>query len=534
MRSRNRALEVCRKLVPAFAAYVLTKGDPATKRASHARIRLRVALQDLGTTFIKLGQLLSARPDIAGLDLAAELRNLLDNEPAVPLHEIERIIEAETKQPAAKMFCRIDAKPLGTASIAQVHRAELLSGQIVAIKVQRLGVRETVGRDLPLLRRACRLLDTVIPSRSVRFSYLYAEFEDWIYGELDFRVEGRRADKFRENMKDVDGIVIPRIYWQQTTERMLVMSFIDGQTLNSLMNIMKEQQVNALYDAALPYPVDADLIIQRAVAAVAKQALVDRYFHGDLHPANIIIEPHSRVAFIDFGIIGTINAEEHAQILLTLVAIVQNDPEALMKVFKSLARTELTAADVADVHQRLSDELHRLQEDGSGRVSLNHFITVVFGIAQTYSLSFTQGFIIAMKTIAQIDAVAVHIGLRASLVSIMKPEVEKCLTQSLAQELSTDNLSGMLLNVVEAGKQLPKTLNEFEDLVHAGELLRRQGGTRRRSVSHDSIIIGILLVLMTPLVFWLTSAALRAVLLALVLPLFLLFILVTILKSEGE
>lgn len=282
--------------------------------------------------------------------------------------------------------------------------------------------------------------------------------------ELDFRIEGHRADTLKENMKDMEGVVIPTIYWEHTTKRLLMMSYIEGETLNELLNTMQRQKVTSLYDTTLDYPINPETIIKRTVAAVAKQALVDKYFHGDLHPANIIIQRQNKVAFVDFGIIGTINAEEHMQILLTLIALVQNDPEMLVKVFKSLATTGLSQEDISYVHQQLSDELHRLHEDSGGKVSLNHFISVIFSISQKYRVSFTQGFIIAMKTIAQIDSVAGQIGLRSSLITFMKPEVEKCIAVSLSSQFSKENLSSTLLNLFEVGKNFPKHLMNCNNL----------------------------------------------------------------------
>lgn len=531
---KSRFGTICRTLVPPLLAYARTRRNPESPQARRARIELRLALQHLGTTFIKLGQLLSARPDLIGLELADELRNLLDHEPALTFTSIQQIIETETKQPITALFKTIDTVPLGTASIAQVHRAVLQSGREVALKVQRPHVEATIKRDLPVLKQVCRLLDITFPLRSLQFSYLYSEFVDWVTNELDFRVEGRRADRLRDNMSEVDGVTIPEVYWEYTTKALLTMSYIEGMTVNQLLDTMHHQQVTTLYDAELPYPIDPDLLVGRTIAAVAKQALVDRYFHGDLHPANIIVQRHSRVAFVDFGVIGSINAEEHAQIMLTMMAIVQNDPEALVKVCKSLAITPLSHADVAHVHQLLADELHKLQEDGGGRVSLSHFMSVIFAISQEYQLMFTQGFIIAMKTIAQIDSVASQIGLRSSLVALMKPEVEKCLALSLSHELSEDNISGTILNLVEAGKQLPQTLNDLQELIHGGELLPATAPLRtaERAFAAGSIVVAVLLMATAPFALWAAPPAWRPGLVVLLLPLFLLFVLVTMLKSR--
>jgi len=347
MKSLKRFFTICSTLIPAFLAYSLAHHNTNSKKFQESCIRIRLGFQTLGTTYIKLGQLLCARPDIIGLDLASELRNLLDHEPIIPFITIQHVIESESNTPLSKIYKKIEHTPLGTASIAQVHKGTLLNGTAVAIKVQRPGVVDLIYNDLPILKKVCHVLELLIPNTPVKFTYIYSEFEDWITNELDFRVEGRRADKFNENMAGVEGVVIPHIYWQHSSKLVLVMSFLEGYTLNDLLHLMKKQHVATLYELKLDYKIDPDLLIQRTVAAVAKQALVDKYFHGDLHPANIIIQKNSKVALIDFGIIGTFNAEEHAQLLFLLLALVHDDPQALVKVIRSLITTDLNPRQVA-------------------------------------------------------------------------------------------------------------------------------------------------------------------------------------------
>lgn len=301
---------------------------------------------------------------------------------------------------------------------------------------------------------------------------MYQEFADWITNELDFQVEGRRADKFRDNMKSVDGIVIPEICWKHTTKHLLVMEFLEGVTLNNLLNQMKEQGVTSLYELKTKESIDPNLLIKRTIAAVAKQALSDRYFHGDLHPANIIIQRHNIVAFIDFGIIGTLDNQEYMELVFTMLALVENDPESLLKAILSLITQPLSKEQTASIQELLSLELHKLHEDTGGKVSLNHFITAMLSVAQQYDMLWTPGVLLAIKTIGQIDFVAGQIGIREPLVDLMKPEVEKYILKAVSTTVSKEELFSSMLGLFQAGRKLPDTLSDLEKLVQDGELIK--------------------------------------------------------------
>lgn len=465
MNSLNRFLVIFIKLFPPFLTYSMFKNNPESKNFQKSTANIRIAFQQLGPAFIKLGQMLSARPDIMGADLSDELRKLLDQEQAIPFSIVQDLIENECKIPISKIFKNIDKDPLATASIAQVHKAILLDGKTVAVKIQRPEIENTIKNDLSVFKKVSVFLDSIIRSKGLRLQYVYKEFSDWIMNELDFNIEGRRTDKFGENMKDVEGIIIPEIYWQHTTAKVLVMSYIEGPTLNHILDAIKEQKVSSIYDVKLKIKIDPDLLIERIVAAVTKQVLVDKFFHGDLHPANIIVQKQNKIAFVDFGIVGALNAEEHTQILLTMLALTDEDPQALLKIITSLISEPLTPGQMGLLHQEISDELHKLHEDSGGKVGLNHFVSLLLSLSQKYNLLWSAGFLLAAKSIAQIDSISQKIGIKKPLVEIIKPYVENSITHTLSSNLSKENIYKSLINLVEAGRKLPQTLTDLEQVI---------------------------------------------------------------------
>lgn len=458
---------IAQKLIPLFLRYQLHHKDQKSPAFQSVCVDIRKAFQDLGPTYIKLGQLLSARPDSISVPLATELRNLLDSEPIISYEHIENELQKAWGKDMKTIVRKIEHTPIATASIAQVHKATLHNGHIVAIKIQRPGISESIKKDLIIFKKITWLLDKTVRIKGIKFSYIYQEFAEWITTELDFQVEGRRADKFRENMHHLDTVTIPTIFWEHSTDKVLMMSYVDGMTINDLLHEMQRQKVKSIYDVRLPFSFDGDTLINNLIDAVAQQLFVDKYFHGDLHPANVLVQKRNRIGFVDFGIIGTLNAEEHTHILLALLAVVEGDPQALVKIITSLIAEPLTQKDLAELHQTFADELHRLHEDETGKISINHFVTVMLGMSQKYSFLWSSGFLLAIKSIGQIDTLCQLVGLKSSLVEILRPHVDKAVSTSLKSALSKEQLFKSLLDLLDAGKKLPQTLTQLEDSINS-------------------------------------------------------------------
>ncbi|HEX7042835.1 MAG TPA: AarF/UbiB family protein [Patescibacteria group bacterium] len=491
MESFKRFIFIASILIPASIRVVIHKNNPESPAFKKAAINFREKLQMLGSTFIKFGQMMSARPDIVGQEFSNELRNLLDHEPAIPAGIVKEIIREELKFPFTEVFKSFEEEPIATASIGQVHKAVLHNGKKVAVKLQRPNIQAIIKKDLSVLKLLAPLLNSIFGGHGIKFDYLYKEFMDWILNELDFQVEGRRADKFRENMESLDGITIPIVYWKYTTEKLITMEFLEGRTLNEILNEMKSKNITSLYDLKTPEKYNADLLIKRTISAIAKQAFMDRYFHGDLHPANIIVQKNNKVAFVDFGIIGTLDNEEYTELIFTMLALVENDPEALLKAVMTLVSEPLSSVQMGSLKEDLSLELHKLHEDSSGKISMNHFILVALGIAQRYNMTWSPGVLLAIKTIGQVDFVAGQIGLKEPLVDLMKPEVEKYVTKAISSNISKEVLYQGMLDLVEAGKKLPQTLEELEQLITSGKLTQIQAnltGASRGSLSKSILM----------------------------------------------
>lgn len=467
MRSFLRFFSICRILIPPFVLFAITRRNPESRTFQSSLTNIRLSFQKLGGMFLKLGQLLSSRPDLVGPELSSELRSLLDHEPAEQFSSVKKTIESELQKDIKSLFATFDETPLSTASIAQVHKAVLPNKKAVVVKVQKEGLAKSIEKDLAVFHSVALVLDGLVGSKGLQFRYIYDEFSQWITNELDFTVEGRRADKFYKNMEGVTGIIIPKVYWDYSTSKVLTMSFEQGLTLNEILNEMERQKVKTIYDVELSYKINPDILLKRLVHALIKQIFVDKFFHGDLHPANIIIHKGNTIAFVDFGIVGTLDTQEQTKLLLTLLALINNDPEAIIKVILSTTTEPLSQSLIKRLYQEFSRELHQLSEDSLGKISVSHFIMLFFSLTRKVNILWSSGLILGAKSISQIDSVAKMIGAKESVIDLVKPELDSYIAKALSSGVSKEMVYKNIIELIDAGKRLPQTIEELERIINS-------------------------------------------------------------------
>jgi len=468
MKSFLRFLHISSKVIPPFVRLTIYRKNSDSEKYKKAAADIRLAFQDLGATFIKLGQLLSARPDIVGPQLADELRNLLDKQNPISFDTVKHTIKEELESDIPDIFASFEKEPVSTASIGQVHRAKLKNNNIVAVKVQREGLVFSIKRDLKLFGKVAKVMDSLLPSKGISFSYIYKEFSEWINNELDFKVEAKRSEKFAENLGDIDGIKIPKVYWKYTTQKIMVTEFLDGITINGILREQKEQRAESVYELKGFSNLNFDLMIRNIIDALVKQIFVDKFFHGDLHPANLIALGGGKVALVDFGIVGSLNDTEHTQILLTLLALIENDPKALVKLMLSFSTRNISAEQKAHLEQEFSRQLHRIHGGEAESASISHFVSSLLSVGRQYDIFWTSGLILAAKTLSQVDSIAIKFGLKDSVIDLIKPGIDKYIDRSFSAKFSKESIFKIALGLVEAGKRLPETISDLEKVLHEG------------------------------------------------------------------
>lgn len=283
-------------------------------------VRVRLALQDLGPTFVKLGQVLATRPDVFPPDWIQEFSRLQDEVPPDPFEELLPELEKVLGRSPFEVFSDLQTEAVAGASIAQVHLAQLPDGTPVVLKIRRPGVRESIDADLRLLSHLVRLLESEMPEfRRFQAGRIVAQFSKSLRRELDLEREGRNTDRFAQNFTDDPNIVFAKVYWEFTSESLLVMEHIVGVPGNDLDGIRQAGM-------------DMKKLAKNGADAILKMVLIDGFFHADPHPGNVFYLPGERLAIIDCGMVGRISHQRRDQIADLLAALVARDIESLKDI----------------------------------------------------------------------------------------------------------------------------------------------------------------------------------------------------------
>jgi ubiquinone biosynthesis protein len=282
--------------------------------------RVRRAMEEMGPTFIKFGQILATRVDLFSPEWIVEFEKFHDRVPPLPFAGIRPQLEEDLGAPVGEIFAEFDETPLAAASIAQVHKARLPTGERVIVKIRRPGIRPTIEADLRLLERLVGIIEREFPdARRFHPQEVLRQFKLSLRNELDLLTEARNAERAANNFKGDGNILIPRVFWEYCGERLNVQKFIDG---------LAGREIAALADAGF----DRKLLAQRGADAVLKMVLIDGFFHADPHPGNFIYVPENRLAFIDFGMVGSLSELRQAQVVDLLNAIVVRDAPTIVEV----------------------------------------------------------------------------------------------------------------------------------------------------------------------------------------------------------
>ncbi|HIE12357.1 MAG TPA: AarF/ABC1/UbiB kinase family protein [Desulfotomaculum sp.] len=448
--------------------------------------RLRLVLEELGATFIKLGQILSTRGDLLPPEYIAELEKLQDQVPPFSFAAVREILRTELGLPHEEIFVTFEATPLAAASIAQVHRATLRDGTPVVVKVQRPGIEEVLTTDIEILHDVARFLDRRGPWRELySLEEMVAEFERILREEVDFTVEGRHAETFRRHFSGDDTVYFPAVYWDWTTRKVLVMEDVAGIKLTNLEELSRQG-------------VEMQLLARRLADALLKQIFLDGFFHGDPHPGNLAALPGNRVLFMDFGIVGVIDEELREKIGSLILGLVQRSTPRVVRAVESLGAVP------PHVDRRaLRWDIERLREKyyeiPLSKISLAESMRDILAVAFKHRIRVLTEVTLLIKSLVTVEGVIARLDPELSIVELARP-----LAKSLAaRRLRPPVIKRMLLEHLEDYYRLltllPDRLERILDLAAAGELKVKAVNPetdrimRRLNTMVNRLVLGLLL-----------------------------------------
>jgi ubiquinone biosynthesis protein len=371
-------------------------------------VNLREALQSLGPTFIKLGQIASSRRDVVPEPIAVELEKLQDHVQSFDYSVVSEIIERELGDTPENLFAEFNEEPLATASIGQVHVAKLPTGEEVAVKVQRPDIEHIMMTDLGILQNLARILNQRVEwARTYRIKEIIEEFSYSLRNELDYLLEGRNGERIAKQFEEDSTIKIPKVYWDFTTDKVLTMEMIRGVKVNK-------------YDELAEKGYDKKVIAERITDAMLYQILVEGFFHGDPHPGNIFVLPNNKIAFLDFGMVGRLNDDLQYYFTSLIISLQSGDIDGIMDTFNEwglLTRVENEAAlrrDIDAILQKYYDvPLHQL--------SLGKVMLEMFTIAYKHRIEIPSDISILAKVILTLESILENLDPELSVMSAIEP-----------------------------------------------------------------------------------------------------------------
>lgn len=383
---------------------LLRRNEPPPRLSAPTRVRL--VLERLGPTFVKLGQILSTRSDLVPPEYLEELERLQDQVPPARPKAIRALIAAEQGRPVEELFRSFEEQPIASASLGQVHAAILRSGERVVVKVQRPGVEEIIRTDLEILRGLAGLIDRRSPWAEVYdFRQVVEEFTEILRDELDYTAEARNAEHFRANFSGDPTVLFPRFHPEFTTRRMLVLEFVEGVKISELGELRRR-------GADLP------ALARAVLRAILKQVLIDGFFHGDPHPGNLLVTPDGRVAFLDLGMTGQLDRRTRRRLVQLMLGIIDRDAARVVRAMVALG---VTGTETRDLERDVARVIGRYYHLPLKEFNLGEAMDLAMRLAFRHHLQLPADLTLMAKTLSVAEAVARRLDPPLSLVEIAEP-----------------------------------------------------------------------------------------------------------------
>lgn len=410
--------------------------------------RLRLVMEELGPTFIKLGQLLSTRPDVLDTAYIDEFSKLQDKVPAVSFEEINAQIQRELGYPAEELFAEFSTKPLAAASIAQVHRGKLKSGEEVVFKVRRPGIVKIVETDIDVLMGLAYLIEQHVPTVALYDPVgLVKEFRRSIMRELNFTREGRTVDRFAVNFAESETVYTPKIFWDYTGDIVLTMEYVDGIKISALEELTAQGY-------------DLKEIARRGADAFLQQVLDFGLFHADPHPGNVFILPDQVICMLDYGMVGRLGQDLKDQLIDLLQALLNRDVDRIIS--QLLYSGELTDdSDMKNLRRDLHDFIEDYYDIVLQDIKVGKLLTEFIEILTHHRIHFPADFMILAKALVIMEGVGRQLDPEFNMINHMRPYVNKL----VFERFSPKNISEQAGRIVQAysslAKNLPQDIKEF-------------------------------------------------------------------------
>jgi ubiquinone biosynthesis protein len=415
--------------------------------------RLRAALEALGPTFVKFGQILATRSDLLDSSWTDELDRLHSQATTLPWSELAPQITADLGDDPHRLFAEFDEAPLAAASMAQIYRARLHSGEAVVIKVLRPGLAKTIHADLRLLAYLAETVEQQSPALArYRPRQMVRALATALNHELDLTHEGNNCERVAQQFAQQPEVVIPKIYWQWSSKRLLVQEFLPG---------IAPENPQQLATAGF----DGPLLAQRGAQAFMKMVLEHRLYHADPHPGNVMALVDNRVGFIDFGMVGQLSERRRNQLLLLLQAIAERESGGIVNTL--IAWSDSDPLDLLDLELAAQNFLDK---QASATLTLGKALTDLLVMAREHQLALPPDLVLLFKALITADGVLHRLDPHFDIIATLKPMLQQVMLQRYTPEAVRRRMLALGGEALDAGEELPQTLRLLMRRLKRGQI----------------------------------------------------------------
>ena len=438
--------------------------------------RVRMAFEELGPTYIKLGQILSTRPDLIPAEFTHELSKLQDNVPCFDFADARHTIETEIGSTLKELFTFFDETPLAAASIGQVHRAGLVDGEVVAVKVQRPGIKKIIEVDLEIMLHLAMLMERNIEEMALyRPVKIVEEFAKAIEKEIDYTIEATNMERFARNFMDDSSVYVPKVFREITTDRVLTMELVSG---------IKVSDIDRLDTAGL----DRKLITKRGADFCLKQIFNHGFFHADPHPGNIFVLPDNVICLLDFGMTGSVGRQTREDFVELIDSVVHQHEARAAQVILKLTDWD-DEPDIRALEKDVADFMGRhlfkpLKDIEIGKL-LNHLLDVAF----RHRMMIPPDIFFMIKALTTIESVARSLDPDFDMIAKTKPFIEKVKLAQFYPRRIMEDMAKLGADMMQFFQQFPRDALEIARLVRQQRLAIKMEhrGLENMLSTHDQI-----------------------------------------------
>lgn len=444
------------KLLP--QSNLLVPNRDGKKVSQYSRYeRIRLVCEELGTTFIKFAQIASNRPDILPEELISELEKLQDRVPPVPIEDIHKVIQSEFSTSFDDVVEYFNPIPLACASMAQVHRARLRGGKEVVLKIQRPGIFEVIFSDIAVLKSLVGIIENYFPQYNIyQPAELVKMFEDSITEELNFLLEANNLEHFQRMFKDNDEVFIPAIYRELCTDRIICMELVEGYKITDLENLKN-------------FGITGKQLAQRGISLYFEQVFEHGFFHADPHPGNIFVLEDGRIAFIDYGMVGTVIDADKILFARILLAMYNKDVQGLKKAILRFSKG-LTTEEERKFEYDVIYFLRQYSSITIENIDGNEVMRGLNSLFFDYKIKIPSNLLLLIKALVIIEGVGLKLNPDYDIIENIGPYVQRLLAKKYNPEKLQKELFRSIEDTTDLIKEMPSDIRDIVHKIKEGKL----------------------------------------------------------------